>query len=139
MNEAEKEVWDFLHKHLDSIFTRDVETYKATTSDDLSLYEWFVTPHRQDGIDFHVFMVEHDWANASTDFRYDLLEPRVQLFADTAIVCYTFMLTVVKNGVLEYRTHNESRVLIKTSGKWKVVHVHKSPGWRAPINYIENK
>jgi hypothetical protein len=138
MNEAEKEVWDFLHKHLDSIFTRDVETYKATTSDDLSLYEWFVTPHRQDGIDFHVFMVAHDWANASTEFRYDLWEPRVQFYADTAIVSYTFMLTIVKNGVLEHRTHNESRVLIKSNDGWKVVHVHKSPGWSAPITFIEN-
>ncbi|MFW6184907.1 MAG: protein kinase, partial [Chloroflexota bacterium] len=28
--------------------------------------------------------------------------------------------------------HNESRVLIRQDGGWKVVHVHKSPAWQAP-------
>jgi len=128
MNESEREIWDFLHKHLQSIFTKDVETYKATTSSDLSLFEWFVTPHRQDGLDFHLFMIEHDWAKASSDYRYDLLEPRLQLYKDMAIVSYTFMLTTAKNGILEHRSHNESRVLVKENGSWQVVHVHKSPG-----------
>ncbi|MFN2107646.1 MAG: protein kinase, partial [Candidatus Promineifilaceae bacterium] len=46
---SEQEILTFLAKHLRSVFTRDVETYVATTSEDLSLYEWWVTPHRQDG------------------------------------------------------------------------------------------
>ena len=28
--------------------------------------------------------------------------------------------------------HNESRVMVKRDGSWKVVHVHKSPAWPAP-------
>jgi hypothetical protein len=139
MTETETEIWAFLHRHLQSVFTRDVDAYKATTSAELSLYEWFVTPHRQDGLDFHLFMVEHDWAGAAADFRYDLLEPRLQLFGDTAIVSYTFLLTVAKNGAVEHRTHNESRVLIKENGAWNVVHVHKSPSWRTPLAYGEIK
>ncbi len=127
MNQPESEIWDFLHKHLRSIFTKDLETYKATTSSDLSLFEWFVAPHRQDGLDFHLFMIEHDWAAAGTDFRYDLLEPRLQLYTNVAIVSYTFMLTTVKNGIVEHRSNNESRVLVKENGNWQVVHVHKSP------------
>ncbi len=82
MNAQEQEIWDFLHRHLNSIFTRDVETYKATTGADLSLYEWFVTPHRQDGLDFHLFMIDHSWAGTGADFRYDLLEPRLQLYGE---------------------------------------------------------
>ncbi len=139
MNETENEIWAILHKHLQSIFSRDLDAYKETTSSDLSLYEWFVTPHRQDGLDFHLFMVEHDWAGANTDFRYDLFEPRLQMYANTAIVSYTFMLTIARNGAIEHRTHNESRVLVKTDGAWKVVHVHKSPGWRTPLTYGEIK
>jgi ketosteroid isomerase-like protein len=137
MNETENEIWAFLHKHLQSVFTRDMDTYKETTSSDLSLYEWFVTPHRQDGLDFHLFMVEHGWAGTDTDFRYDLLEPRLQLFGDVAVVSYTFMLTIAKDGAMEHRSHNESRVLVKANGAWKVVHVHKSPGWRTPLMYGE--
>lgn len=139
MNEAENEIWAFLDKHLHSVFTRDTETYKATTSADLSLYEWFVTPHRQDGLDFHLFMLEHDWSGAGSDFRYDLLERRLQLFNDTAIVSYTFLLTIARDGVLEHSAHNESRVLVKANGSWKVVHVHKSPAWKSPKTYAEIK
>jgi hypothetical protein len=127
MTRVEEEIWDFLHRHLRSIFTRDLETYKDTTSSELSLYEWFVTPHRQDGLDFHLFMIEQDWAGAGAAYRYDLLEPRLQVYGNTAIVSYTFMLSLARNGEMQHRTHNESRVLVKSGGRWQVVHVHKSP------------
>ena len=94
----------------------------------------WVVPHRQDGLDFHRFMIEHRWAGAGQDYRYDLLEPRLQLYGDTAIVSYTFMLSIARpEGGVEHRTHNESRVLIKRDGKWQIVHVHKSPAWLAPF------
>src|SRR5210317_2156371 len=105
MKSEEKEIWKFLDKHLHSIFTQDAETYKATTSEELSLYEWFVTPHRQDGLDFHFFMIDHAWAGTGGNFRYDLLEPRLQLYGDTAVVSYTFMLTrATDDGSLTHRT-----------------------------------
>jgi len=131
MDKLEQEIWDFLQQHLQSIFTRDVETYKATTSATLSLYEWFISPHRMDGLDFHLFMIDHTWAG-SGDYRYDLLEPRVQIFgADqatiTAVVSYTFMLSVQTDAGLTHKTHNESRVLVKQNDQWNIVHVHKSP------------
>lgn len=127
MNDVEQEIWDFLHRHLQSVFTQDMETYRATTSEDLSLYEWFITPHRQDGLDFHFFMIDHSWAGAGNDFRYDLLEPRLQLYGDTAVVTYTFMLSIATESGITHHSHNESRVLIKGNNGWKVVHVHKSP------------
>lgn len=133
MTDQEQEVWDFVHRHLHSIFTKDVETYRATTAGDLALYEWFVAPHRQDGLDFHLFMIEHSWAGAGRDFRYDLWEPRLQLYGDTAVVSYTFMLTIAQpDGSITHRSHNESRVLVRTGNGWQVVHVHKSPAWQAP-------
>ncbi|MBE2220062.1 MAG: nuclear transport factor 2 family protein [Anaerolineae bacterium] len=132
MNEQEKEIWDFLHRHLQSVFARDVETYRATTSEALSLYEWFVTPHRQDGLDFHFFMIENGWAGTDAEFRYDLWEPRLQLYGETAVVSYTFMLSIVTESGIVHRQHNESRVLIKGENGWQIVHVHKSPSWQAP-------
>ena len=132
-SDAEREIWDFLHHHLHSIFTQDSNVYEETTADDLSLYEWFVTPHRQDGLDFHFFMIDHTWAATKNDFRYDLLEPRLQRYGDTAIVSYTFMLTLATEKGISHRAHNESRVLVKGDDGWQVVHVHKSPAWRAPL------
>ena len=132
-NDAEREIWDFLHHHLHSIFTQDSKVYEETTAGDLSLYEWFVTPHRQDGLDFHFFMIDHAWAGSESDFRYDLLEPRLQRYGDTVVVSYTFMLTVATEQGITHRTHNESRVLVKGEDGWQVVHVHKSPAWQAPL------
>ena len=137
-NEIEQEIWAFVHQHIQSIFDKDVETYKATTAEELSLYEWFITPHRQDGLDFHLFMIENSWAGTDTEFRYDLWEPRLQLYgtdtaSPTAIVSYTFMLSIASEAGIQHRSHNESRVLIKGSDGWQIVHVHKSPAWEAPI------
>ena len=134
---TEEAVWDTVHRHLQSIFARDVVTYKATTGTDLSLYEWFITPHRQDGLDFHFFMIEHGWAGTDVDFRYDLWEPRLQLYGapgeETAVVSYTFMLSLAHaDGRITHRQHNESRVLIHNEHGWQIVHVHKSPAWNAP-------
>lgn len=130
----EQAIWDTLHRHLKSIFEQDAATYAETTSPELSLYEWFVTPHRLDGLDFHTFMIEHNWSGANQGYRYDLLEPRLQVYGDTAIVSYTFMLSLARENGVEHRTHNESRVLIRQGDRWRVVHVHKSPTWRAPLN-----
>ena len=134
MNEhSEEEILTFLHKHLRSVFTRDVETYIATTSDELSLYEWWVTPHRQDSLDFHLFMIDNGWSGTESKFRYDLLEPRVQVYGDMAVVSYTLMLSRVEgDGHISHQTHNESRVLFYDQGRWQVVHVHKSPSYQPP-------
>jgi hypothetical protein len=133
-SEIEKEIWAAVHRHLESIMTRDVESYEATTAAELSLYEWFISPHRQDGLPFHLFMIENSWAGTDSEFRYDLWEPRLQLYGNTAIVSYTFMLSKVSDGQITHQTHNESRVLIRGEQGWQVVHVHKSPAWQAPLD-----
>lgn len=129
----EQAIWDAVHRHLRSIFTRDYDAYKETTAEDLSLYEWFVTPHRLDGLEFHRFMIEANWSAVGERWRYDLLEPRLQRYGDAAIVSYTFMLSQESPQGVKQTTHNESRVLIKQEGKWKVAHAHKSPAWHAPL------
>jgi len=128
----EQEIWNALDRHLTSIFAGDAETYVATTAEDLSLYEWWVTPNRQDGLGFHRFMIENRWAGTGGAWRYDLLEKRCQRYGDAAVVSYTFMLSVASDAGILHFTHNESRVLVKMDGEWKVVHVHKSPAYKAP-------
>jgi hypothetical protein len=46
-----------LERHLQSILDGDVTTYHATTVPELTLYEWYVTPHRIDGLAFHDFQL----------------------------------------------------------------------------------
>ena len=77
-------------------------------------------------------MIENAWAGTDVEYRYDLWEPRTQVFGDTAIISYTFMLSLVEGGQISHQAHNESRVLVKGEEGWQVVHVHKSPAWSAP-------
>ncbi|RME90483.1 MAG: DUF4440 domain-containing protein, partial [Anaerolineae bacterium] len=118
----------------------DVQTYYETCADDLTLYEWWVTPHRIDGLPFHEFMMEAN-ARRGTVFgaegeaaptRFDLANLRIQRYGDTAIASYTLLVSTATAEGVRVVAHNESRVMVKREGKWKVVHVHKSPAWQAP-------
>jgi len=64
--------------------------------------------------------------------RFDLANLHIQRYGDTAIASYTLLIsTGARNGV-QVAAHNESRVMVKINGQWKIVHVHKSPAWPAP-------
>ena len=143
------EIRTFLERHLQSIFDSDTEIYHATTADDLSLYEWFVTPHRIDGLPFHDFMMSEagrddssgmaldpkpgGLAKDKTRVRFDLANYHEQVYGDTAICTYTFLLSRGTVEGVEVLSYNESRVLVRENGEWKVVHVHKSPSWKSPF------
>ena len=142
------EVVNFLRRHLNAIQNNDVDIYHATTNDDLTLYEWWVTPHRLDGLPFHDFMMEnnrrrgtifgaegHDRDQGNSDSiqtRFDLANLFVQRYGDTAIASYTLLTSSGSSLGVQVAAHNESRVMVKLDGAWKVVHVHKSPAWQAP-------
>ncbi|MBN2388785.1 MAG: nuclear transport factor 2 family protein [Anaerolineales bacterium] len=135
------EILAFLQQHLLSIQHNDLETYHATTAKDLTLYEWWVTPQRIDGLPFHDFMMEAN-ARRGTVFgsendpggevRLDLSNLHVQRYGDTAIASYTMLVSAETPAGVRVAAHNESRVMVKRDGAWQVVHVHKSPAWQAP-------
>lgn len=137
-SEIQPQILSFLRRHLESIFAGDWQSYQATTSPELTLYEHFVTPHRQEGLEFHKFMIENRWATAGKAHHFSILEPKIQLLAagKVAVVSYTLMLSTVEPEGLKHRSHNETRVLERVgevNGSsdlqevWHVVHVHKSP------------
>lgn len=140
------EVHEFLLRHLESIYDNDIETYHATTSEDLTLYEWWVTPHRLEGLPFHDFMMtennrrgtvfgaeeDTDQSDAPPRVRFDLTNLHIQRYSDTAIASYTLLTSTGSRDGVNVAAHNESRVLVKIDEEWKVVHVHKSPSWKAP-------
>jgi ketosteroid isomerase-like protein len=138
------EVHEFLLRHLQSIQDSDVQTYRATSAEDLTVYEWWVTPHRIEGLPFHEFMINAD-ARRSTvsasegrvekqsfSTRFDLSNLHIQRYGDSAIASYTFLASTSLPEGEDVAAHNESRVMVKLNNEWKVVHVHKSPSWQAP-------
>ena len=137
----ESEITTFLLRHLQSIRENDLAAYHATTSDDLTLYEWWVTPHRLDGLPFHDFMMAENARSGSVfgapdtpasgadkpRTRYDLANLHIQHYGECAIASYTLLTSTSAGQGVQVNAHNESRVIVKINGAWKVVHVHKSP------------
>jgi len=138
----DNEIHDFLLKHLKGILENDIASYHETTADDLTLYEWWVTPHRIDGLPFHEFMMTANDARGSVfgaedqgqkaPSRFDLSNLHIQRYGDTAIASYTLLISTALASGVRVAAHNESRVIVNQNGVWKVVHVHKSPAWQAP-------
>ena len=135
------EIIAFLKVHLQAIQENDIQTYGETTSEDLTLYEWWITPHRIDGLPFHEFMMGSNAergtvfgaaGNANARTRFDLSNLHVPNYGDTAIVSSTLLISTASPEGVKVASHNESRVIVKLNDTWKVVHVHKSPAWQAP-------
>lgn len=136
------EIHDFLLRHLGAIQNNDIPEYHATTAADLTLYEWWVTPQRLDGLPFHEFMMNANAARGSVfgaedaglkvQSRFDLANLHIQRYGDTAIASYTLLISTALPSGVKVAAHNESRVIVKIDGNWKVVHVHKSPAYSAP-------
>ena len=137
-----------LERHLQAILDNDIPTYHATTVPELTLYEWYVTPQRIDGLPFHDFLMTEsarpDSPATALDpagqagavdkarQRLDLANYSEQVYGECAICCYTLLVSRGTADGVTVRAHNESRVMVRFGGEWKVVHVHKSPAWKAP-------
>ena len=136
----DQEIHQFLLHHLDTIMQNDIPAYNATCTEDLTLYEWWVTPQRIDGLPFHEFMMTANEKRGTVfgaegdpaPVRFDLANLKIQRYGDTAIASYTLMISTALPDGVKVASHNESRVIVKIDGEWKVVHVHKSPAWQAP-------
>jgi hypothetical protein len=144
--QPDPEILEFLLQHLQSIQENDLDAYHATTHPDLTLYEWWVTPHRIDGIPFHDFMmaenarrgmvfgteVPPDQAGEAARTRFDLANLKIQRYGDAAVASYTLLNSSATPQGVRVAAHNETRVMIRLDEGWKIVHVHKSPAWPAP-------
>lgn len=141
---SNNEIHEFLLRHLQAVQDNDLEAYRATSAEDLAVYEWWLTPHRIDGLPFHEFMITSDaMRNAkkaaesqagqhTVRSRFDLANLRIQRYGNTAIASYTLLSSISLPDGERVEAHNESRVIVKLNNVWKVVHVHKSPCWQAP-------
>jgi hypothetical protein len=137
----DEEIRSFLLRHLKSVEDNDIATYRDTTAAELSLYEWWVTPHRIEGLPFHEFMMGANAlrgtifgseARGPAETRFDLANLSIQRYGDAAVASYTLLISTALPEGVQVVSHNESRLIVRQEGKWKVVHVHKSPAWPAP-------
>ncbi len=133
------EIHEFLLYHLGTVMQNDIAAYVNTCTEDLTIYEWWVTPQRIDGIPFHEFMMSANdrqgtvfGADGSGTVRFDLANLNIQRYGDTAVASYTLLISTATSAGVKVVSHNESRVIVRVEDEWKVIHVHKSPAWNAP-------
>lgn len=125
---TEAELLEVLQKILTAAPAGDVETYRKYTADDLSCFEWYVHPYRIDGSAFHLNLIEENGkAKNKAKRRFDVLTPRFQIYGDTAVVTYNLLVTTSVDGENSFHSFNETRVFVRSSEGWKMVHFHKSP------------
>ena len=140
---TDDEITQFLERHLQAIQENDNDLYAQTTAEDLTLYEWWITPHRIDGLPFHEFMMNSNAERGTvfgaesqgqikTTTRFDLSNLHIQNYGQCVVASYTLLVSTSTPEGVKVAAHNESRVLVEQVGVWKVVHVHKSPAWQAP-------
>ncbi|NOZ29509.1 MAG: protein kinase [Chloroflexi bacterium] len=136
MADSVQTLLDVLDRNLQSIWDGDVETYRATTAEDVSFFEWYISPQRIDGIDFHLreLKVHARVLGGGSDavrIEHEVLQPRVQIYGDTAIITYTLLTRAVSSAGVVHKSHNETRVFhnfgTDDEPQWKLVHCHKSP------------
>lgn len=126
MGETEAEILTLTEQMLQAMYTADPEVHRKHCAEDMSSFEWYIAPYRIDGAEFHLRLIE-DGGNG-TPGRLEMLTPRVQVYGDTAIICYTLLkTTLIQDLAPEFSTINETRVFVKIEGTWKMVHLHKSP------------
>jgi hypothetical protein len=137
----EFEILNLLDRHLKSIWTGDLETYRATTGEDVTFYEWYISTQRIDGLDFHL---RETAANARAaearrasgelyEVEHEVLAPKVQfLDENVAVVTYTLLMRYLTAEGVRHTQHNETRVFHRRESDWQLVHCHKSPMWQAP-------
>ena len=134
MPDLEATLLDLLDRNLQCIWDGDTDAYRATTAEDVSFFEWYISPQRIDGIDFHLRELAVHGAvlgGAGRRVEHEILQPRVQIYGDTAILTYTLLIRAVGEAGVVHRSHNETRVFHNFGSAdapdWKLVHCHKSP------------
>lgn len=122
---VEEELLELTRRMLDAMYTSDPEVHRRHCTEDMSSVEWYIAPYRIDGREFHLDLIKA--GGNGTPTRLDLLEPRVQVYGDAAIVNYTLLKTTVDAAGAQFARMNETRVFVRQEGVWKMAHLHKSP------------
>jgi ketosteroid isomerase-like protein len=132
----QEDILSILDRNLQAIWDGDAAAFAALCAPDVSFFEWYISTQRIDGVDFHLREIRvHAQAlggGADSHTEHEILQPRVQVYDDTAIITYTLLVRSVQGAAVTRTQQNETRVYHRFDDGWKLVHCHKSPCWRAP-------
>ncbi|MFQ5777476.1 MAG: DUF4440 domain-containing protein [Terriglobia bacterium] len=124
----EEEVLALTRELLEHIYVEpSADFYAAHVDPDVTAYEG--PPLRVDGIAYHLFALRRAarGSREGEERYFELLQPKVQLLGDAAVVTGTTRVTVVRDGTFTNTFLQETRVWARRGGRWRLVHFHKSP------------
>jgi len=82
-------------------------------------------PTRLDGKAMSTKMAEVFNASSEKTVFADMINPKVQVYGDTAILTYNYVgVSKGSDGVTSPNAAKSTRVYAKTNGAWKLVHAH---------------
>lgn len=104
----------------------DVETYFSFIHDDVTLFI-ASSPYRIDGktIDKEEFIWSLNKERTKVGF-FQELQMKVKVLGETAIVTYHNRGAYGTDGQEKIIYLKETNILVKESGKWKIIHIHVS-------------
>ena len=106
--------------------TNSAEIDKNTADDYTEFNESFAT--RIDGKALSSRLGEASGKDSSRRIAAEMLNPKVQVYGDTAILTYNFAGYVKdKDGEVKPTRAKSTRVFTKINGKWKLVHANFAP------------
>ncbi len=106
------------------------EIFKNTADDYTEFNGDYST--RIDGKSISMSLSEPSGKSPSRRVAAEMLNPKVQVYGDAAILSYNFAgITKNKDGELKPMRAKSTRVYAKQSGKWKLVHANFAPD---PLN-----
>ena len=80
---------------------------------------------RVDGKKLNVALSEALSTNGGTILAAEMLNPKVQVFGDVAILSYNYAgVTKDTDGIVKSNKAKSTRVYVKSSGSWKLVHAN---------------
>jgi|ERR1051326_6663015 ketosteroid isomerase-like protein len=103
---------------------RNIVEKIKNTADDYTEFNDFA-PTRVDGKTVAARLEEAGWKDSKVYVATEMLNPKVQVYGDTAILTYNFAgFRRNKDGKLDPDNAKVTRVYVKQAGKWMLVHAH---------------
>jgi hypothetical protein len=103
-----------LLKLLHTIEKADVETYRQLVSKQVTCFEPETGGAQVKGRDIHLFFVTN--STAPDQYFFEIIDPTLKAYGDTAFAEYTFLLTEISCGETTSRRNNVTRIFHRVQG-----------------------
>ncbi len=123
-DDTAKKIMELAYEQWDAFTKHDVAKAMRQVADDYTEFNP-VAATRLDGKPLNMRLAEAGDQDASEGVLAEMLNPKVQVYVDVAILSYNYMgMTKDKEGSTTPVRAKSTRVYVKMDGSWKLVHAN---------------